>query len=147
VDRGYLPAVSWLYAPTGLSEHPPSSNRGDPVVGPGMQWTVGRIDKVAGSALWDSTAIFVTWDDWGGWYDHVEPPNVQAWTGGGPAGYANSQFRYGSRVPCLVISPYATHGVNSTFHSHVSVVKFCVRTFGLPPFVFATRNSDHALFW
>ncbi len=134
VERGYLPAVSWLYAPEGLSEHPPSSSHSGPVVGPGMRWTAERIAKIAGSALWASTAIFVTWDDWGGWYDHVEPPDVQAWTGGGPSGYTGSQFRYGPRVPCLVISPYARQGVNSTLHSHVSLVKFCARTFGLAPF-------------
>ncbi len=134
VASGALPAVSWLYAPAGLSEHPTSSARGGPVVGPGMQWTVERVNQVASSALWANTAIFITWDDWGGWYDHVEPPNVQTWTGGGPTGYAGSQFRYGPRVPCLVISPYAKQGVNTTFHSHVSLVKFCLRTFGLQPF-------------
>ena len=134
VERGFLPAVSWLYAPAGLSEHPPSSACGGPVGGPGMQWTAQRVDKVAASALWADTAIFLTWDDWGGWYDHVDPPEVQTWTGGGPAGYTGSQFRYGSRVPCLVIGPYARPGVNSTFHSHVSVVKFCLRAFNLPPF-------------
>jgi len=138
VANGSLPAVSWLYAPGGLSEHPPFAARGGttpgPVVGPGMQWTAERVSAVARSPLWASTAIFVTWDDWGGWYDHVDPPNVQAWTGGGPTGYAGSQFRYGSRVPCLVVSPYAKASVNSTFHSHVSLVKFCLRTFGLQPF-------------
>ncbi len=138
VATGALPSVSWLYAPGGLSEHPPFAPRGGtapgPVVGPGMRWTVARVSAVARGPQWATTAIFVTWDDWGGWYDHVDPPNVQAWTGGGPAGYAGSQFRYGSRVPCLAISPYAKPGVNSTFHSHVSLVKFCLRTFGLPPF-------------
>ncbi len=134
VASGSLPAVSWLYAPAGLSEHPTSSPHGGPVVEPGMQWTVERVNQVASSALWANTAIFITWDDWGGWYDHVEPPNVQTWTGGGPNGYAGSQFRYGPRVPCLVISPYAKQGVNTTFHSHVSLVKFCLRTFGLQPF-------------
>ncbi len=151
VAGGALPSVSWLYAPSGLSEHPPFAKKGttpSPVVGPGMQWTVERVNAVAASPLWANTAIFVTWDDWGGWYDHVDPPNVQAWAGGGPAGYAGSQFRYGSRVPCLVISPYAKQGLNSTFHSHVSLVKFCLRTFGLQPFSSAPafapgdRSSD-----
>ncbi len=135
VTKGYLPAVSWLYAPGGLSEHPPSSARSGPVVKPGMQWTVERVARVAASPLWASTVIFITWDDWGGWYDHVDPPNVAQWSGGGPpgAGYTGSQFRYGPRVPCLVVSPYARRGVNSTFHSHVSLVKFCLGTFNLPP--------------
>ncbi len=133
VGKGYLPAVSWLYAPDGLSEHPPHSAQSGPVVKPGMEWTAARVSTVAGSPLWASTVIFITWDDWGGWYDHVEPPNAAPWQGGGPAGYKGSQFRYGPRVPCLVVSPYAKKGINSTFHSHVSLVKFCLRTFNLPP--------------
>jgi phospholipase C len=137
VAQNYLPAVAWLYAPGGFSEHPPDPRKGEvpnTVIRPGMEWTVERVNKVAKSKLWASTVIFITWDDWGGWYDHVDPPNVQSWDGTGPAGYAHSQFRYGPRVPCLVISPYAKKGINSTFHSHVSLVKFCLRVFGLQPF-------------
>jgi phospholipase C len=134
VAKGYLPAVAWLYAPGGKSEHPPFTSSTGPVVKPGMQWTVERVNTVAASPLWASTVIFITWDDWGGWYDHVDPANAMAWAGGGPpgAGYTGSQFRYGPRVPCLVVSPYARRGVNSTFHSHVSLMKFCLRNFNLP---------------
>jgi phospholipase C len=128
---GTLPAVSWLYAPGLLSEHPGPS-RGQPNVGPGSQWTAARVAVVANGPLWAKTAIFITWDDWGGHYDHVPPPNVLQWMKGGAAGYQGSQFRYGNRVPCLVVSPYANVGVNSDFHSHVSIVKFCLRNFGLP---------------
>jgi phospholipase C len=136
VARGYLPAVSWVYAPDGLSEHPPFAAGSGPVVRPGMEWTVGIVSKVAASPLWARTVIFITWDDWGGWYDHVEPPNVAQWSRGGPPGvtYTGTQFRYGPRVPCLVVSPYARKGVNSTFHSHVSLVKFCLRIFNVPSF-------------
>jgi phospholipase C len=129
VARGYLPAVAWMYAPGNISEHPGSSAAN---VGPGAAWTAARIAAVAKSALWAKTAIFITWDDWGGWYDHVEPPNAMQWKGGGPAGYQGSQFRFGPRVPCLVVSPYAKVGLDSTFHSHISLVKFCLRNFGLP---------------
>lgn len=129
VARGFLPAVSWMYAPGHLSEHPGSSTAN---VGPGAAWTAARVAAVAKSTLWAKTAIFITWDDWGGWYDHAEPPDVMQWKGGGPAGYQGSQFRYGPRVPCLVVSPYARVGVDSKFHSHVSLVKFCLRNFGLP---------------
>jgi len=129
VASGYLPAVSWLYAPGNLSEHPGSSTAN---VGPGMQWTEARLTAIAKSTVWAKTAVFITWDDWGGWYDHIDPPNVMQWKGGGPAGYQGSQFRYGNRVPCLVVSPYAKIGLDSTFHSHVSLVKFCLRNFGLP---------------
>src|SRR5260370_39521015 len=99
-----------------------------------MQWTLDRINAVQKSSLWAGTVIFVTWDDWGGWYDHVDAPLKDTWKGGGPSNepYTGSQFSYGPRVPCLVVSPYAKKGyISKTFHSHVSLIKFCETTFGL----------------
>ena len=61
------------------------------------------------------------------------PQRLTNWLGGGPKGYRDSQFRYGPRVPCLVLSPYAKQGLNHTFSSHASIVKFCIRLFGLQP--------------
>lgn len=143
VDKGYLPAVCWLYAPEGKSEHPPWKPGAGPVVAPGMQWTVDRINKIGNSALWGSTVIFVTWDDWGGWYDHVDPANTTSWQGGGPQGYAGSQFSFGPRVPCLVISPYAKSGyISKVQHSHVSLVKFCCTQFGVPTWNGRLKNAD-----
>jgi len=129
---GTLPAVSWLYAPGPLSEHPAPADHA-PNISRGCLWTAARVAAIASGPLWPKTAIFITWDDFGGHFDHVAPPNVLQWTKAGPPGYQGSQFRYGNRVPCLVVSPYANKGVNSTFHSHVSLVKFCLRNFGLPP--------------
>ena len=130
IADGFLPEVSWIYAPEGQSEHPGDWS-GEPAVKPGMQWTVDRVTAVAASPLWSKTAIFITWDDWGGWYDHVQSPEFSTWKGGGHKGYKGSQFRYGPRVPCLVVSPYAKQEVNHTFYSHASIVKFCLRLFGL----------------
>ncbi len=133
VAAGNLANVCWLYAPgspTELSEHPPAS------VKQGMQWTVDRVKQVASSPFWKTSAIFITWDDWGGWYDHVPPPLKDKWPGGDPAGgpaYRGSQFSYGPRVGCLIISPYSKRGISKTFHSHVSIVRFCENTFGLKP--------------
>jgi len=126
VAKGFLPDVSWLYAPFGNSEHP-----GSQTVHQGAQWTAQRVLNVAKSPLWAGTAIIITWDDWGGWYDHVTAPHQSNWAGGGPAGYQGSQFRFGPRVPCLIVSPYAKKEINHTFYSHASVVKFCIRLFGL----------------
>jgi phospholipase C len=98
-----------------------------------MAWTVARMAEVAATPLWAKTAIFITWDDWGGWHDHVKPQRLTNWSGGGHKGYKGSQFRYGPRVPCLVLSPYAKQEINSKFYSHVSIVKFCLRLFGLKP--------------
>jgi len=146
---GTLPNVSWLYAPgspNDLSEHPPyGKNAGQPTVRLGMQWTADRVKQIAQSQLWANTAIFITWDDWGGWYDHVEPRQKDVWKGGNPptgVAYTNTQFSYGPRVGCLVLSPYAKRGISKAFHSHVSIVKFCEKTFGLQPLNARDAASD-----
>ena len=143
---GNLPNIAWVYAPSEFSEHPPyGASANKPSVKPGMQWTVDRVNQVAKGKQWTSTAIFITWDDWGGWYDHVNPPLNETWKGGGPAGttYTNTQFSYGPRVGCLVLSPYAKKNyISRVFHSHVSVVKFCETTFGLTPINKRDAASD-----
>ena len=103
---GNLPAVCWL-APSGrYSEHPPG------LVSTGQAYVTGVINAVMQSPDWSSTAIFVSWDDWGGFYDHVVPPNVD-------------QNGYGLRVPGLVISPYARRGyIDHQVLSHDAYVKF-----------------------
>ncbi len=88
---GDLPAVSWLAPAESVSEHPPSSIRR------GQAYVTGVINTIMRSRDWSSTAIFLAWDDWGGFYDHVVPPVVDA-------------QGYGLRVPALVISPYAKQG-------------------------------------
>ncbi len=140
---GHLPAVSWLYSET-LSEHPPRGAAAGPVVGPGMQWTVDQVNAVVRGGLWPNSVIFITWDDWGGWYDHVEPRNAEQWPAKGwPASYQKTQFCYGPRVACLVLCPYAKRGyISKTFHSHVSLVKFCETTFGLPTLNARDAKSD-----
>ena len=89
--RGTLPAVSWVTPTNAVSEHAPAS------VGVGENYVTGLINTVMRGPDWNSTAIFLAWDDWGGFYDHVRPPSVDA-------------NGYGLRVPGLVISPYARKG-------------------------------------
>ena len=88
---GRLAAVSWIVPDQAVSEHPPASIRG------GQTFVTRLINSIMRSRDWRSTAIFLCWDDWGGFYDHVKPPVV------------DSQG-YGLRVPALVISPYARRG-------------------------------------
>ena len=134
---GQLPTVSWVYGDgkPDLSEHPKQN------VTDGMAWTLNQIQAVVDGGLWDRVAIFITWDDWGGWYDHVDPPVVETWDhthAQRPADefqqFDGQPFRYGSRVPCLVVGPYAKAGhISKQLNSHVSLLKFCETTFGLDP--------------
>ncbi len=89
---GTLPAVSWINPNGRVSEHPPS------LISTGQTYVTGLINAIMQSPNWNSTAIFVSWDDWGGFYDHVHPPVVD-------------QNGYGLRVPGLLISPYARTGM------------------------------------
>ena len=88
---GRLPAVSWVAPTNAVSEHPPA------LITKGQSYVTGLINILMHGPDWKSTAIFLAWDDWGGFYDHVQPPAVD---GQG----------YGFRVPALVISPYAKKG-------------------------------------
>ena len=90
-QKGTLPAVSWVTPSGEVSEHPPGP------VSWGQSYVTSLVNAVMRGPDWSSTAIFLSWDDWGGFYDHVTPPRVD------PNGY-------GLRVPGLVISPYARTG-------------------------------------
>jgi phospholipase C len=142
---GSLPNVSWLYAPAQFDEHPPdasTSRNGNVTLG--SQWTVDQVNAVVKGGLWQNSVIFVTWDCWGGWWDHVDPPNVETWNQAQPVpSYKGTQFRYGSRVGCILLSPYAKKGyISKTQHSHVSLVKFCETLFNLPALNQRDANSD-----
>jgi phospholipase C len=88
---GHLPAVSWIVPNNKVSEHPPG------LVSAGQTYVTGLVNTIMRSRQWDSTAIFLAWDDWGGFYDHVMPLKFDA-------------NGFGLRVPGLVISPYARRG-------------------------------------
>ena len=139
-SSGKLPSVSWLYSDEAESEHPAdtaaqrAAGVGD--VSKGSQWTVSQVQAIVSTGLWPRVAMFITWDCWGGWWDHVTPPEVEKWTDG-------TQFRYGGRVGCLVLSPYARRGhLSKTLHSHVSLLKFCEKAFGLPSLNARTKAAD-----
>jgi phospholipase C len=110
---GHLPAVSWLVPPQEYSQHPPSS------MCEGENWTVNVLNAVMQGPDWNSTVVFMTWDDFGGFYDHVPPPQID-------------QFGLGPRVPLLIISPYAKPGyISHTLYEHSSVLKFIETRYGL----------------
>jgi phospholipase C len=103
---GTLPSVAWIDPNQKVSEHPAAS------VKAGQAYVTSLINAVMRSPDWPSTAIFVSWDDWGGFYDHVAPPQVD-------------QNGYGLRVPGIVISPYARAGyIDHQTLSHDAYLKF-----------------------
>ncbi len=112
-QNGNLPAVSWLIPDTKNSDHPDSS------VCVGENWTVQQINAVMQGPNWNTTAIFLTWDDFGGFYDNAVPENFD-------------YYGFGVRVPMIIISPYALGGkVIHTEYEFASVLRFIETRFGL----------------
>jgi phospholipase C len=103
---GNLPAVSWVIPSGDNSEHPPATTAA------GQDHVTRVINAIMQSPDWSSTAIFLAWDDWGGFYDHVNPPSVDG-------------IGYGIRVPAIVISPYARRGyIDHSTYSFDAYLKF-----------------------
>jgi phospholipase C len=113
INKDRLPPVTWVAPRYEVSEHPQYN------FCLGENWSTRVIDAIMRSPMWKDTAIFVTWDDYGGFYDHVPPPQVD-------------DFGFGIRVPLLVISPYSRMGV---IDHHVgefsSVLRFIEDNWGL----------------
>lgn len=114
LSNGTLPAVSWIVPDFQDSEHPPA------LPAQGM-WHVTRlINALMQSRYWQDSVVFLTWDDYGGFYDHVPPPHVDA-------------YGYGPRVPLLVISPYAKPGyITHQVGDLTAMLKFIEERFNLP---------------
>jgi len=118
--RGALPNVSWVYCEFADSEHPPAS------LCRGERWTRRLIESLVASPQWPRMAVFVLWDDWGGLWDHVDPPVVERDSAGDPV-------RWGHRVPLLVVSPWAKRGhVSHAPASFLSVLRWTFETLGVP---------------
>jgi phospholipase C len=139
-----LPNVSWVIPDAAESDHAGINN------GTGPAWVASVVNAVGnqprcgnGDTYWDSTAILITWDDWGGWYDHVPPFHVGGWGGAHNWG---AGYIYGLRVPLLVVSAYTKAGyVDNTDHDFGSMLKFVESNFGLGligPGYYADAHSD-----
>ncbi len=113
IAAGTLPSVSWVIPTLCGSDHPASGSNQGP------RWITKVVNAVGRSKYWRSTAIVILWDDWGGWYDNVSPPQIN---------YTSLGFR----VPMIVVSPYAKpHSVSHTQYDFGSVLKFVEENFGL----------------
>ncbi|MCL2449787.1 MAG: hypothetical protein FWD17_12640, partial [Polyangiaceae bacterium] len=114
-QNGTLPSVSWVSLHSRVSEHPANS------VCTGENWTVENLQALAKGPQWATSAVFLTWDDFGGFYDHVAPRQID-------------KYGLGFRVPLLVISPFAKHGkIDHTRAEFSSVLRFIEEDFDLPP--------------
>jgi phospholipase C len=127
-QTGNLPAMSWLFADgADKSEEPPNS------ICQGENWTVQVLNAVMQGPDWNSTVVFVTWDDFGGFYDHVAPPQVD-------------QFGLGPRVPLLIISPFVKPGsISHTVYEHSSILRFVETRYQLRPLTTRDRNANDML--
>jgi phospholipase C len=113
VANGSLASVSWVTPTAAASDHAGITD------GSGPSWVASIVNAIGKSQYWNDTAIFVTWDDWGGWYDPAPPQQYNS-------------YELGFRVPLLVISAYAkAHYISTTQHEFGSILKFTEETFNL----------------
>jgi phospholipase C len=120
---GKLPQVSWIIPSGAVSEHPPAGVR------EGMAYVTGLVNAVMQGPDWNSTAIFISWDDWGGFYDHVTPPQID-------------EYGLGIRVPGLVISPYARQNyIDHNTYSFESWLKIVEERFDVNPMTARDTNA------
>jgi phospholipase C len=136
IKNTQLPAVSWVM-PSGVnSDHINSTaNVGGP------SWVAAIVNAIGNSPYWSNTVIIITWDDWGGWYDHVPPPKVikdgTSWGSG---------YVYGFRVPLIVVSPYAkAKYVSHATHDFGSILNLIEEVYHLPSLGYADAHADDLL--
>jgi phospholipase C len=124
ISSGTLRSVSWV-VPTGAnSDHSGSDSNTGP------SWVASVVNAIGSSSYWDSTAVFVTWDDWGGWYDHVGPQIL-------------TSYELGLRVPLIVVSPYAKAGyVSHVPHEFGSLLRFVEERYALGTLGYTDARAD-----
>ena len=114
ISSGKLATVSWVIPSGEASDHPRSTD------GSGPSWVSQIVNAIGNSPYWADTAIIITWDDWGGWYDHVPPPAIL------------NAYEFGFRVPLIVVSPYAKpQYISHQVYDFGSIMKFIEGDFGL----------------
>jgi phospholipase C len=122
IKNNDLQQVTWVMPHKGASDHPGGASDNC-----GPNWVTSIVDEIGQSPYWNNTAIIVMWDEWGGWYDHVLPPQY-------PDPVTGAQEGLGYRIPLLIVSPYAKHGyISHKQHEIASTLHFIEQTFNLPP--------------
>ena len=124
IAKNQLPNVSWVIPNGRASDHPFQNN------GSGPSWVAAIVNAIGTSQYWSKTAIFITWDDWGGFYDHVAPKIYNS-------------YEYGFRVPLIIVSPYAKAGyISHVTHDFGSILRFIEENFDLPSLGYADSRAD-----
>jgi phospholipase C len=131
IANGQLAQVSWIIPDGASSDHAAVNN------GSGPSWVASIVNAIGNSPYWANTAIIITWDDWGGWYDHVAPRVINDGVSWG------SGYVYGFRVPLIVVSPYAKAAyISHVTHDFGSILKFIETIFSLPSLGYADAPAD-----
>jgi phospholipase C len=126
LKTGKLPQVAFLITESLISEHPPAD------IHTGQDKMAEIINALIASSAWQRSALFFTYDEGGGFFDHVVPPQLDA-------------YGLGLRVPTLVISPYARRGyLSGQLYEHASLLKFIERRFSLPSLASLNHQFDHS---
>lgn len=127
LKTGAFPQVSWVIPSFPISEHAPAN------ITTGMNWVKLVINSIMDSPYWNSTAIILTWDDYGGFYDHVPPPQID-------------KYGLGFRMPTLIISPYTKPGyIDHTQYQFESMLKFIEWRFNLQPLTERDLQSNNLI--
>jgi phospholipase C len=125
IQNGNLAQMTWAIPSYTFSDH-----AGVEATADGPDWVASIVNAIGASQYWDSTVILISWDDWGGWYDHVPPPQVD-------------YMGLGFRVPLIVVSPWAKHGyISHTQHEFSSFLRFTEVVFDLPSLNTRDAASD-----
>jgi phospholipase C len=125
IAAGRLANMTWVVPNDLSSDHSAMSD------GTGPAWVASIVNAIGTSQYWNSTAIFITWDDWGGWYDHVPPPNIF------------NSMELGLRVPLIIVSPYVRPGyVSHVNHEFGSLLHFAESTWGLGDLGYSDARAD-----
>jgi phospholipase C len=125
ISSGNLPAVSWVIPTNSASDHAGGNQ------GTGPSWVASVVNAIGTSPYWKDTAIIITWDDWGGWFDHVPPPTI------------HNSYEIGLRVPLIVVSPFAKAAhISHVNHDFGSILKFIETVFSLPTIDPAVGYAD-----
>lgn len=131
IAHGKLAQVTWI-----VPSQPNSDHAGAGASDGGPDWVASVVNAIGKSRFWKDTAIVVMWDEWGGWYDHVAPPQI-------PDPQTGAYEGLGFRVPVIVISPYAKRGyISHQQHEVASTLHLIENVFGLPSLGQADARTD-----